>query len=68
MAGGQNKANEHSYFINTSTVMGEGGVMPQQVVVMLEMVVGNGGDGQGSGTYQYCGGGWCWGDILEMAG
>ena len=55
-AGGQNKANEHSYFINTSTVMGEGGNAATGGGYVGDGG-GNGGDGQGSGTYQYCGGG-----------
>ena len=55
-AGGQNKANQHSYFINTSTVMGEGGNAATGGGYVGDGG-GNGGDGQGSGTYQYCGGG-----------
>ena len=55
-AGGQNKANEHSYFINTTTVMGEGGNAASGGGYVGDGG-GNGGDGQGSGTYQDCGGG-----------
>ena len=55
-AGGQNKANEHSYFINTSTVMGEGGNGSTGGGYVGDSG-GHGGDGQGSGTYADCGGG-----------
>ena len=55
-AGGQNKANEHSYFIDTATVMGEGGNAASGGGYVGDGG-GNGGDGQGSGTYQDCGGG-----------
>ena len=55
-AGGQNKANEHSYFINTSTVMGKGGNAASGGGYVGDGG-GNGGDGKGSGTYADCGGG-----------
>ena len=55
-AGGQNRANQHSYFINTTTVMGEGGNAASGGGYVGDGG-GNGGDGQGSGTYQDCGGG-----------
>tara|TARA_R110002074_G_scaffold15709_2_gene53483 strand:+ start:543 stop:1862 length:1320 start_codon:yes stop_codon:yes gene_type:complete len=55
-AGGSGKANEHSYFINTTTVMGQGGNGATGGGYVGDGG-GNGGDGQGAGTYQACGGG-----------
>ena len=55
-AGGQNRANQHSYFINTATVMGQGGNGATGGGYVGDGG-GNGGDGQGSGTYADCGGG-----------
>ena len=55
-AGGQNRANQHSYFINTATVMGQGGNGATGGGYVGDGG-GNGGDGQGSGTYARCGGG-----------
>ena len=54
--GGQNKSNQHSYFISSGTVMGRGG-SGSSGGTWVGDGGGNGGDGQGSGTYQDCGGG-----------
>ena len=55
-AGGQNTANQHSYFINETTVKGAGGNAATGGGYVGDGG-GNGGDGKGSGTYQACGGG-----------
>ena len=55
-AGGQNKADEHSYFISQATVMGRGGNGSSGGSYVGDGG-GNGGNGQGSGTYNECGGG-----------
>jgi hypothetical protein len=55
-SGGQNKADEHSYFISQATVMGRGG-NGSSGGSWVGDGGGNGGNGQGSGTYNECGGG-----------
>jgi hypothetical protein len=54
--GGQNKSNQHSYFISSGTVAGYGGSGSSGGSYVGDGG-GNGGDGKGSGTYQDCGGG-----------
>ena len=54
--GGQNKSNEHSYFIDQSTVMGRGGASSSGGTWVGDGG-GNGGNGVGGGTYANTGSG-----------